>query len=60
MKTFYLRRHFENTGPYTLDELRTHKILPQDFIWQVGTKDWVHAKEIDGVSFCIKALSFIK
>ncbi len=46
MKTFYIRRHFDNIGPYTIEELQTFKILTQEFIWEVGTKDWVHAKEI--------------
>ncbi len=50
MKTFYLRRHFDNTGPYTLEQSRALNMQPQDFIWQVGTKDWVQAKEIEDLN----------
>lgn len=43
-------RHFDNTGPYTLEQLKALNIQPQDFIWQVGTKDWVQAKEIEDLN----------
>ncbi len=46
MKIYYLRHLGDNVGPYTIAELKTVGIGPEDFVWKGGTAEWVAAKDL--------------
>jgi len=50
---FHFRHEGKQAGPFALAELKelaaAGRLLPADFVWQEGTKNWVPAARIDGL-----------
>jgi hypothetical protein len=50
---FHYRHSGQQAGPVTLTQLKEFaaggRLLPPDFVWQEGTKNWVPAARIDGL-----------
>lgn len=46
MKKYYLNRGDENLGPFSLEDLRDHKITQETMVWFIGLDGWTPAKDI--------------
>lgn len=46
MNKFYYSDGIEKYGPFTLDELRAHKIERDTLVWKEGMEDWKPANEL--------------
>lgn len=46
MKTYFLVENGEQTGPFTLDELKKKKVQAEDLVWSEGWKDWKPAGKV--------------
>ena len=47
MKTYYIHNGTENSGPFTLEELRAKKITKTTLVWFEGMDEWKYAGDID-------------
>ena len=47
MKTYYIHNGTENSGPFTLEELRAKKITKTTLVWFEGMDEWNYAGDID-------------
>jgi hypothetical protein len=46
MKKYYLNRGDENLGPFSLEDLREHRISPETMVWFIGLEGWTPARNV--------------
>jgi hypothetical protein len=46
MRKYYLHNGTAQTGPFTIEELKTQKISKKTPVWYEGITDWTPAKKI--------------
>lgn len=46
MRTYYINSGSENTGPFTLEELKNLQINKNTLVWYEGMDDWKHAVDL--------------
>ncbi|TPD67066.1 DUF4339 domain-containing protein [Flavobacterium microcysteis] len=46
MKKYYLNRGDENLGPFSLEDLREHRIAPETMVWFIGLEGWTPARNV--------------
>ena len=52
MNRYLLLRDDQEKGPFSLDELRSMQVSPDDLVWVEGKSTiWSHAKDVPGLSF---------
>ena len=50
MRNYYIVKNGANSGPYTLDQLKYHGILPETMVWYEGLPEWVEARAVPELS----------
>lgn len=50
MRNYYVVKNGANAGPYTLDQLKYHGILPETMVWYEGLPEWVEARAVPELS----------
>lgn len=46
MRNYYIVKNGANSGPYSLDQLKYHGILPETMVWYEGLPEWVEARAV--------------
>jgi len=46
MRNYYFIKNGAQSGPYTLDQLKYHGILPETMVWHEGLPEWIEAKAV--------------
>jgi hypothetical protein len=50
MTTFFYVQEGVQKGPYSLEELKQHKIQPNTLVWRAGLQNWLPAKDLEDLS----------
>ncbi len=46
MKIYFIRRNNDSIGPLSLEELKSHNLTKDEFVWKEGLADWIQAKNL--------------
>ncbi len=46
MKIYFIRRNNDSIGPFSLEELKSHNLTKDEFVWKEGLADWIQAKNL--------------
>ncbi|MBC7774427.1 MAG: DUF4339 domain-containing protein [Phycisphaerae bacterium] len=50
MKKYYLHNGSQQTGPFSIEDLKQKSLNPEDMVWFEGQKEWQEASTIEELS----------
>lgn len=56
MSNYYLHENGEQLGPFTLEDLKSKRLLPDTHVWTEGMQEWGKASEIEELKALVNSV----